>query len=363
MTFRLTTLMYLFALVAASLAFLGAPGLLLAVGVIMVWAVLLPEPDPIYTKLVAIGGVLLIFATLMIPAVLTANANALRLDCLGHLEQLQYGIQNVEEVKGYLPLAAQPRGVNGDLQSWRVTVLPFIENTFGFLTNFSVDEPWNGPNNARYLAKVSPWYLAECPAHRQSPATDYFAITGPQTAWGDGDTRTYDDVTDGLSNTILLIEASGRGVHWAEPKDLSFDEAVDLLSTPIPADDSEGHLAVRGYFVKPSYVRNVAMCEGRARSLHVPIPREDAIALLTASGGESVDTGLVERYSTPQLDYARVWAFSVFMVLAMLPAFPRLRPWIWPMGAGERSSGDQSEPSESEFSGKTASSSPDKTDS
>jgi hypothetical protein len=135
-----------------------------------------------------------------------------------------------------------------------------------------------------------------------------------------------------MSNTILLIEADNRGVHWAEPKDLAFDEAVDLLSTPLPDTATDGHPVIRGYFYKTSFVRNVATCDGSARALRVPIPREDAIALLTASGGDSIDFDLIERHSTPLLDYARVWVFSVFVVLALLPAVPGLRPWIWPHG-------------------------------
>jgi hypothetical protein len=326
MTFRLTTLMYLFALVAASLAFLGAPGLLLTVGVMMVWAVLLPEPDPMYTRLVAIAGVLLLTAMSLIPRV--DHPYSLPYQCQTNLKQLGRAILNFHEVRQTLPTGVDRRAINGDRHSWRVQVLPFVEADHYYL-KFNFDEPWDSPSNRKLLTQQQIGLLS-CPSHSQSSHTNYFAITGPQTAWGEGDPRSFDDITDGTSNTILLIEATGRGIHWAEPKDLSFDEAIDLLTKPVLEDGSDGHRVDEGRFYKPSYVRHVAMCDSSVRAFHIPIPREDAIALLTANGGESVDVDLIERYSTPQLDYARVWAFSVFVVLALLPAVPSLRPWIWP---------------------------------
>jgi hypothetical protein len=140
------------------------------------------------------------------------------------------------------------------------------------------------------------------------------------------------EVTDGLNNTILLIEAIGRGVHWAEPKDLTFDEAVDVLTTDPDPDGHKSHRIDNGYFYKPHYGRYVAMCDGYVTRLPIPLSRHAAVALLTANGNETLELKSLWRISAPELDYARVWAFSVFVVLALLPAVPGLRPWIWPHG-------------------------------
>jgi hypothetical protein len=331
MTFRLTTLLYLFALVAASLAFLGAPGLLLALGVLIIWAAAFATPRTSWASWLVIAGVWFVILLLLQPPLEMGREAARQAQCRNNLKQFALSILNYHSAQDSLPPASGPRGKNNDLHSWRVVIMPYLESNT-FLDLYSFDETWDGPNNNSVLAGTWNAHFLSCPTHSQSGNTTYFAINGAQTAWGDGAPRTLDGITDGLPSTILLIEAGGRGVHWAEPKDLTFDEAVDLLTQPLPADGSEGHRVDNGYFYKPSDVRHVAMCDGSFRALRVPIRREDAIALLTGSGGESVDVDLIERYSTPQLDYARVWAFSVFVVLALLPAAPSLRPWIWPYG-------------------------------
>lgn len=334
MTFRLTTLLYLFALVAASLAAFGAMGIPVALLVLLAWAAMFATPQIGRLNFLAAVGIALAILALLLPAVEMGREEARQLQCKINLRQIAFSVLNFHDARGEFPLAAGHRRVNNDVHSWRVQVLPFTEATHYWI-RYNFDEPWNSPTNLQTVSQVS-IDLHCCPTHSVQRLTNYFAITDPETAWGDGKIRTFDDVTDGLSNTILLIEAAGRGIHWAQPKDLTFDEAVDLLTEALPSDGSDGHRVDNGYFYKPSYVRNVAMCDGSVHPLRVPMPREDAIALLTASGGEVVDVELVAKLSAPVLDYGRVWAFSVFVLLALLPAIPALRTRIWPVSAAER---------------------------
>ncbi|WP_442483530.1 DUF1559 family PulG-like putative transporter [Aeoliella sp. SH292] len=362
MTFRLTTLLYLFALVAASLAaFGGGLGVTVVCGVIAFWSAAFYLPRPGCLTLFWTAAILLILAALLWPAVSTPREASRRNQCLNNMKQLLLAIQNYHEQVSELPPVAGVGKRGSAPQSWRVHILPFSEGST-IHSHYDYNEPWDGPHNDRNFGMMD-WHQFECPEHYAPTETNYFAITGPETAWGDGELRTYKDITDGTSNTILLIEADSRGVHWAEPKDLTFQEAVDLLSTPLPDTATDGHPVIRGYFYKPSFVRNVAMCDGSARALRVPIRREDAIALLTASGADSIDFDLIERHSTPQLDYARVWVFSVFVVLALLPAVPGLRPWIWPTRAAGRQLAEDGGMPDTNFPEKTDSQNTHKTDS
>ncbi|MGI9455577.1 MAG: hypothetical protein ACR2NU_03400 [Aeoliella sp.] len=132
-------------------------------------------------------------------------------------------------------------------------------------------------------------------------------------------------MNDGTEQTILLIESAGRGVDWKEPRDLTFSEAVNLLTIPIRPPGSDGPIRDEGYFYKPQVVRNVAMCDESCRRLRTPIPRETAVALLTANGGEKIDFAEIERLGEPELDYGGIYTFTLFVVLALVPGIPRLR--------------------------------------
>lgn len=331
MTFRLTNLLYLFALVAASLSAFGASGIWVAGGVLAFWVLLFYLPRPGCVTLFLIG-VLFMFLLAMLYPTVEMRRYWPHTACLNNIRELTTAIINYDTTKGHLP-GTGTSADGGPPHSWRVDILPQLDRQDVF-DLYHVDEAWNSRRNQQLMG-TSPIYfydLYHCPEHHAPTETAYFAITGPRTVWGNG----FDDVTDGLGNTILLMEASGHGTHWAEPKDLTFDEAVELLTTPLPADDSDGHRIDHGYFYKPSYVRNVTMCDGSAHSLQVPLPREAAVALLTANGGEQIAPEWLDRQSEPQLDYGRAWGFSLFVVLAVLPGVPRLRPWIWPVAGGKR---------------------------
>lgn len=328
MTFRLTTLLYLFALLAAALSVLGVWGILAFVGVLLAWATLLARPSlGCGPQLIVVGPIAAIIL-LLLPNIEPARQSVQRAQCMNNLKQLSLGVLTYESATNTLPPAVTVHAETGHRHSWRVMLLNYLESGPGF--KYRLEEAWDGPANSQLFGSRT-MELYCCPSHQEPTETNYFAITGPQTAWGDGEPRKLSDITDGTASTILLIEAAGRGVHWAEPRDLTFDEAVELLTTPVGDDSEDGHRVDHGYFYKSSFIRHVAMCDGWAQPLHVPLPREAAIALLTAEGGEPNTERWLEYYTAPQLDFGRIWAFSAFVLLALLPAVPPLRPWIWPV--------------------------------
>jgi hypothetical protein len=137
------------------------------------------------------------------------------------------------------------------------------------------------------------------------------------------------EITDPKSETILLIEATNRGVPWAKPGDLTFDEAVQILTGEVEwALHPEGpnreffyrtlHKAVPGI--------NIAMVDGSVHFLARPLPRDVAIALLTVDGGERVLETQLDEHTEPQLDWPKVYGLCVFVFLSLSPiAFLRRR--------------------------------------
>jgi hypothetical protein len=178
--------------------------------------------------------------------------------------------------------------------------------------------PWNHPANAPVTNTAVDAY--NCPAHgdRDPRLTSYFAVVDDRTMWPPDRAKMIRDVTDGTSNTILFLEAPGRGKLWAQPEDLTFDEAVTLLTTRPKPEDAPHH-ADAGYFYKQTPSLGVAFADGSVDHLPVPLPRETAIALLTASGGEHVDTSQFDKLVKHELDYARCYALAMFAAIAVAP--------------------------------------------
>ena len=102
-----------------------------------------------------------------------------------------------------------------------VLVVPYFCDSR--LKEYRFDEPWDSPHN-QSLCPEYPTY--RCPCDRDSSVSDtsYVMVVGPQTI-SDGPTpTTRKGITDGPSDTIMIVEMCDSGIHWMEPRDLSFDE-------------------------------------------------------------------------------------------------------------------------------------------
>ncbi|MEK6253994.1 MAG: DUF1559 domain-containing protein, partial [Gemmatimonadales bacterium] len=155
--------------------------------------------------------------------------------------------------------------------------------------------PWDGPNN-RKLHALFP-RVFRCPADPAggSSYTSYAAVVGPNTVWPGAESRRYQDIRDGLSNTILVVEAADAEIHWMEPRDLSFDDVLG-------ADDGERRRQiVSGH----SGGTNVVFADWSVYYvLHANRPLGEITdatrALLTVDGGEAplrdlMEAGLLSR--------------------------------------------------------------------
>ncbi len=113
------------------------------------------------------------------------------------------------------------------MHSWRAVILPFLGEDSQLA--YSLKEPWDGPHNGK-LIKSCP-YAYVCPSRssgRASPYTDYVAVTGPGTAWGLSEAELTNMFARG-SRAVLVAEIAGSNIRWAEPRDMTLDEACNSL--------------------------------------------------------------------------------------------------------------------------------------
>jgi prepilin-type processing-associated H-X9-DG protein len=222
-----------------------------------------------------------------------------------------------------LPQAATRDAKGVALLSWRSTILSYLEQE-AIYQRIRHDEPWNSAAN-RPITSTIVIDVFQCPAHRsQAPHTHYFAVIGERTAWPPDRGRKLSEFRDGREFTVLALEAPHKHAMWAEPVDLSFDEAVSYL-TQTPPDRGGMHESRPGFFYKPNWSVNALFADGHVGHIRLPLPREVAVAVLTVDGGEEIDLSNLRAWMEPEVDYAKCYALAAFVGLALLPGVRLVR--------------------------------------
>lgn len=162
------------------------------------------------------GGVILLVVAigLLLPAVSRVRGAAARMNDSNNMKQLSLGTHNYTDNNISLP---PPDGT----LSWRFHILPYIEQDSVYKA-MNPREPWDGPTNRRFAnTKIKPFVSATDPP--ETVDTRYRVFVGPNTLFQPGKPPLgLADVTDGTSNTILIVEA-GEMVPWPQPRELAYD--------------------------------------------------------------------------------------------------------------------------------------------
>jgi hypothetical protein len=135
------------------------------------------------------------------------------------LRMIGAAIQAYSKANGHLPPTIV-RGKDGKpLFSWRVLILPYIDE-MNVYEKLRPDEPWDSPHNAPIVAEC-PRSFVPWGGNNDAPGlTRYQVFVGPGTAF-ERDRITWNDFPNGLANTILVVE-SGEPVPWAKPAEIAY---------------------------------------------------------------------------------------------------------------------------------------------
>lgn len=132
-------------------------------------------------------------------------------------------MHNYADHHGILPPAAVIGKDGAPLLSWRVLLLPYIEQD-GLYKEFRLDEPWDSPANIKLLPRMPSVYGHYDGRTAAGPGQTFFQVfVGPGATFEGKEGKSLKrDFPDGTSNTILIAEAA-ESVPWTKPADLVFD--------------------------------------------------------------------------------------------------------------------------------------------
>jgi len=215
--------------------------------------------------------------TTPVKAVIPVSDSRSRAISNNNLKQVGLAFHNFDSVYGGLP--AGYFDTTGQIGlSWRVAILPFIEQD-SLYKEFKLNEPWNSEHNIKLLPRMPKQFAPPGGAGKEG-FTYYRSFTGPTTPFPGGQKGqpgqpakgiSLSSFTDGTSNTAVVVEA-GDPVEWTKP-----DELVYTPDGSLPR--------VGGIFGDGVHFTLADASTAFVRKL----TPEKLKALITASGGEVVD--------------------------------------------------------------------------
>jgi Protein of unknown function (DUF1559) len=207
----------------------------------------------------------------LVEAVQKVRVSAARMSSVNNLKQLALAMYNYESTYGYFPAAAVYDKNGKPLLSWRVMILPYIEQD-ALYKEFHLDEPWDSDHNKKLLEKMPPLFGTGADQAVANHETHYQTLVGKGTIFDGKKGLKVTDITDGTSNTLMVVEAK-TPVPWTKPDDVPFD-----AGKMVPK--------LGGLF---DGIFNAAFADGSVRSLPLTIKEEKLRALVTRNGGEVID--------------------------------------------------------------------------
>ncbi|WP_144043466.1 DUF1559 domain-containing protein [Rhodopirellula baltica] len=209
---------------------------------------------------------------LLLPAVQAGRQAARRMQSSNNVKQIMLAIHNHHAAYNQLPLSAIGDDEGNPLLSWRVKLLPFLDE-MELYQRFHLDEPWDSEHNLQVAQQIPAVYesigLQVQPGH-----TIYQAVVGEDIGMRPMQETRFRDFLDGLSNSILVLEADAdEAVFWTQPKDITID-----LNNPL---NGLGHARTGGF--------HVGMGDGAVKFITENIDPQLFRKLLTRAGKEPVD--------------------------------------------------------------------------
>ncbi len=301
-------------------------------------------------ELLVVIAIIAILIGLLVPAVQKVREAAAKIQCANNLKQIGLALHNYHGNYQSFPTSVRPAGVTPlPRVSWTIPLLPFIEQD-NLRRNYDTTTNWDSATNLPLTSL--PIKIFQCPSAPNVQrldgdpqtntwnlvaVTDYAASTGVAAYATNVNTTgavepgilqkntlvRIADVTDGLSNTILVVESAGRpqiwragrpygtvpaqkvnGGGWARPaSDLTFQTSTaDGTSFPGPCAvnctngfdyptynmspfGTEGTAEPYGFHTNSL---NVLMGDGSVRGVSSGISVYTFAALITRSGAEVI---------------------------------------------------------------------------
>lgn len=221
---------------------------------------------------------------MLAPVVQTARSSAQAISCSSNLKQIALALQAYADEHGCYPPAYLSDKNNKPIHSWRVLILPYLGQE-ALYRQYDFTQPWDSPNNQSLMYMMPEVYSCSTdPDAAGSQETNYMVVVGRRTAFPPASATTrLSQITDGLADTLLVVETTGEAACWMQPQDLDTRKLQFELNSGRgePGSNHPGGA-------------HIVTADGKVHFLKDGISPEVLRALSTISGGEPIPWRRIE---------------------------------------------------------------------
>ena len=247
---------------------LGAIGIPIAVAIAIIFTLLWNE---------CWSGLLIAVAVLCLAAFgfvwLTMNHQPMisRGRCVNNIRQIVLAVHNYESANLKFPAPYSQDEDGKPLHSWRVELLPYLDQS-QLREDLDLNKRWDDPHNLELAHSMPSFFRCPNTAHADwYPETPYVGVIGPETVWRPDSETGFEDITDGASNTVMILESHRFAQHWLNPNSVTIPQIVSSVyfdGGPVMNSQHPGGA-------------NVGMADGSVRFLRENFSVDDLETLLT----------------------------------------------------------------------------------
>jgi prepilin-type processing-associated H-X9-DG protein len=189
-------------------------------------------------RLVVVGLVFLVAGSILIVAIGKVREIANRTSCANNMKQIGLSIHNYLDTFGYFSPGAKPKPIMPieHRLSWIYLVTPFVESS-NLYREFDEDKGWDTEEN-RFTALHRPFLVFQCPSYPDHlPDSKFIPTHYPGISGLGSDAATLplndpnagffgyerkikkDDISNGVSNTLAVIETAWATGAWTSAPD------------------------------------------------------------------------------------------------------------------------------------------------
>ncbi|MCL2119339.1 MAG: von Willebrand factor type A domain-containing protein, partial [Planctomycetaceae bacterium] len=227
---------------------------------------------------------------LLLMAVLLGCGKSAQVQCTNNLKLIGLALHSYHDQYRCFPPAITADENGKPLHSWRVLLLPYIENRELF-ESIRLDEPWDSDYNKQFHDRMPSVYRCPSVPEGKTGMTGYSVVVGKESYSNvPNAVQSFGMIMDGTSNTIAVVERK-TPVCWMDPTlEITFGTAcmgINVSAEGLGSNHKGG--------------MNICLFDGSVNFISQTVDSGVLHAMFTWAGGESATSLDMAPMGMPQL--------------------------------------------------------------